>query len=209
MMVKKRGLKDEKEREEIRKESGGRRESCCTSSRGGWMLDFLDGIADHADSLTHTGWRASVDVFHTGQVRYCSWGIAMSRTKEHCARVAVDHSTHFLYDSNSTQHVITLPATKSNLTYSLSSSLHHIFSMQRCVQANNRAGPSGMFTIARHHLSKRRSGNAATGFLTGYVGVERCASGTCHRRGRQDEPPCDCTWPWHTVTRREMKPHKR
>lgn len=80
----------------------------------------------------------------------------MSRTKEHCARVAVDHSTHFLYDSNSMQHVITLPATKSNLTYSLSSSLHHIFSMQRCVQANNRAGPSGMFTIARlRHFFKK------------------------------------------------------
>lgn len=92
----------------------------------------------------------------------------MSWTKEHCACVAVNDSIDFLYESNSTRHVIMLPATKSNQTgqedeqwpfYSLSSSIPHIFSVRRCVQARNRAGPSGMFTIARLcHVGKKMEG---------------------------------------------------
>lgn len=104
----------------------------------------------------------------------------MSWTKEPCACVAEADSIDFLHESNSRRQVIMLPATKSNQPgqqdqqwpfYSLSSSPPHIFSVQRCVQAHNTEGLSGMFTIARSFsitLAKK---------MEGYVGEGRCTSG--------------------------------
>lgn len=57
MMVKKRGLKDEKEREEIRKESGGRQESCCTSpaEEAECWTSWMGLLITQTHSLTQDG----------------------------------------------------------------------------------------------------------------------------------------------------------
>lgn len=129
----------------------------------------------------------------------------MSWTKERCACVAVNDSIDFLDESNSTRHVIMLPATKSNQTgqedkqwpFTLYPPVCLIFSACEDVyrHATERDHQERLQLHVSITLAKRWRGNNAAGFLTGYVGVGRCASGTCRRRGRQDGPPCDCTWP--------------
>lgn len=98
----------------------------------------------------------------------------MSWTKEHSACAAADDSIDFLDESNSTRHVVMLPATKSSQEdkqwpfHSLSSSLPHIFSTLRCVQAHNSAGPLGMLTYVRlHHVGKKMEGKSHCRIVNG------------------------------------------